>query len=268
MNARIRAEGMQKSQVLETAIMISDIHGPRLAGSSGFMSAANWARGQLVAWGIDNAHLEPWGKRGKGWELERFSVEMLAPYYLRISAIPKAWSPGTRGTVTGTPVHRHDPRRLGFRSIPRKAARPHRDEWTYRASAQSLRRTRAAIDRRRARLNLSHNGSGRAANYWEDAEGFVEGLARRKRIDDFFRDEGAAALLEGSGNPNAILSSSHVHMPPTSPAPYPPLSLRASTMTLCFASSIVSARALELSMTSRFTQTIHRLQRSRRDPGN
>src|SRR5215213_11033938 len=76
MNARIRAEGMQRSQVLETAIMLSDIHGPRLAGSSGFMNAANWARGQLVAWGIDNAYLEPWGKRGKGWELERFSVEM------------------------------------------------------------------------------------------------------------------------------------------------------------------------------------------------
>src|SRR5688500_580122 len=91
MNARIRDEGMKRSRGLETAIMISDSHGPRLAGSSGYMTAANWARGQLAQWGISNARLESWGKRGKGWELERFSVEMLAPYYLRINAIPKAW---------------------------------------------------------------------------------------------------------------------------------------------------------------------------------
>jgi len=64
MNARIRDEGMQRSRVLETAIMISDIHGPRLAGSSGYMTAANWARGLLAEWGISSARLEPWGKRG------------------------------------------------------------------------------------------------------------------------------------------------------------------------------------------------------------
>src|SRR4051812_32965596 len=85
---RIRAEAMERSQVMATARALSDVYGPRLAGSRGYRAAATWARDKLRSWGLEKAALEPWGKRGKGWELERFSVEMAAPRYLRINAVP------------------------------------------------------------------------------------------------------------------------------------------------------------------------------------
>jgi hypothetical protein len=256
MNARIRAEGMQRSQVLETAIMLSDIHGPRLAGSSGFMNAANWARGQLVAWGIDNAHLEPWGKRGKGWELERFSVEMTAPYYLRINAIPKAWSPGTAGTVAGTPILvtiRGDSDFVKYRGklrgriVMNGPIAPPRN----RFEVPAKRLTDAELD------SLSRiTDPGEPRTYWEDAEGFLQGLGRRKRIDDFFRDEGATALLEGSRNANAILSSSHVSYA-TDRTGAVPAFVVAREHYDAIARLVERQRPvrLELSMTSRFTQT-------------
>ncbi|HVF40709.1 MAG TPA: M28 family peptidase [Gemmatimonadaceae bacterium] len=209
-NARIRAEATRNSKVLETAIMISDIHGPRLAGSSGYAKAAAWARSQLADWGLSNAALEPWGRRGKGWELERFSVEMIAPYYLRMNAIPKAWSPGTNGVVSGTPLLvsiRGDSDFVRYRgklrgrivmngaiSLPRGRFDP-----------PATRLTQRTLD---SLANITDPGEPRT--YWEDADPFLEALARRRRIDEFFRQEGVTALLEPSRNPRAVLATSHV----------------------------------------------------------
>jgi hypothetical protein len=42
--ARIKAEGFQKSRVMETLVYMSDIYGPRLSGSPDFREAADWAK--------------------------------------------------------------------------------------------------------------------------------------------------------------------------------------------------------------------------------
>jgi hypothetical protein len=41
---RIKAEGFQKSRVMETLVYMSDIYGPRLSGSPDFREAADWAK--------------------------------------------------------------------------------------------------------------------------------------------------------------------------------------------------------------------------------
>jgi len=203
---------MQNSKVLETAIMISDVHGPRLAGSSGYMKAAEWARGQLAGWGLSNARLEPWGKRGKGWELDRFSVEMTAPHYLRVTAVPKSWSPGTNGVVSGSPVLvviRADSDFVRYRGKLRGRIVMHggivAPSPAGRLGPMGSRFTTGELD------SLSQlTVPGDPATYWEDADGFTEALARRNRIADFFRDEGATAVLQPSANPLTILATSHV----------------------------------------------------------
>ncbi len=43
--------------------------------------------------------LEPWGKFGKGWEVEKNYAAVTVPYYHAIIAIPKAWTPGTNGLI-------------------------------------------------------------------------------------------------------------------------------------------------------------------------
>lgn len=98
---KIRDEGLNHSKVMETAFYLTDVAGPRLAGSPGLKRAQNWAVNQLKSWGLENAKLEPWGKFGKGWEVQKNYAAITVPYYHAIIAIPKAWTSGTNGPIKG-----------------------------------------------------------------------------------------------------------------------------------------------------------------------
>jgi hypothetical protein len=97
---RIRDEGFRRSQVMETAAQLTDVHGPRLTGSPQYKKAADWARQQLEAWGLADAHLESW-PFGRGWSFERCSAHVVAPTSFPLVALPKAWTAGTSGPVRG-----------------------------------------------------------------------------------------------------------------------------------------------------------------------
>ena len=97
---RIRDEGFRRSQVMETAAQLTDVHGPRLTGSPQYKKAADWARQQLETWGLANAHLESW-PFGRGWSFERCSAHVVSPTAFPLVALPKAWTAGTDGPVRG-----------------------------------------------------------------------------------------------------------------------------------------------------------------------
>ncbi|MFD0794589.1 M28 family metallopeptidase [Mucilaginibacter litoreus] len=97
--SKIREEGLNHSKVMETAFYLTDVSGPRLANSPGLKKAQAWAVNQLKSWGLANAKLEPWGKFGKGWEVQKNYAAITVPYYHAIIAIPKAWTPGTNGPI-------------------------------------------------------------------------------------------------------------------------------------------------------------------------
>jgi carboxypeptidase Q len=105
MTARIREEGMNHSQVMDIAFHLTDISGPRLAGSPGLKRAQDWAVQTLKTWGMVNAKREDWGKFGKGWEVQKNYAAMTVPYYHAIIAIPKAWTPGTNGPIKAEVVY-------------------------------------------------------------------------------------------------------------------------------------------------------------------
>lgn len=94
---KIREEGLQHSKVMEHAFYLTDVSGPRLQGSPGWMRAATWTKNKFNEWGLENPQLEPWGEFGKGWELEKSYIAMTAPYYKPLIAIPKAWCEGSNG---------------------------------------------------------------------------------------------------------------------------------------------------------------------------
>ena len=54
---RIKDEGMNRSQVMQTLSYLSDVIGPRLTASPGMKRANEWTRDQLTKWGLQNAHL-------------------------------------------------------------------------------------------------------------------------------------------------------------------------------------------------------------------
>ena len=105
MTAKIREEGMNHSQVMDIAFHLTDIPGPRLAGSPGLKRAQDWAVNTLKTWGMVNAKREDWGKFGKGWEVQKNYTAMTVPYYHAIIAIPRAWTPGTNGPIKADVVY-------------------------------------------------------------------------------------------------------------------------------------------------------------------
>ncbi len=101
--ARIKDEGVNRSQVMQTLSYLSDVIGPRLTASPNMKRANEWTRDKLTGWGLQNAHLEAWGPFGRGWTLKRFAAEVVAPQSIPLIAYPKAWSPGAN--VTGDVVY-------------------------------------------------------------------------------------------------------------------------------------------------------------------
>src|SRR6478672_2311784 len=96
---RIKDEGLNRSQVMQTLSYLSDVIGPRLTASPGMKRSNDWTRDQLMKWGLQNAHLEAWGPFGRGWTLKRFSAQVSEPLNIPLIAYPKAWSPATSLTA-------------------------------------------------------------------------------------------------------------------------------------------------------------------------
>jgi carboxypeptidase Q len=93
---RIKDEGMNRSQVMQTLSYLSDVIGPRLTASPNAKRANEWTRNKLTSWGLQNGHLEAWGPFGRGWTLKRFSAQITEPQDIPLIAYPKAWSPGIK----------------------------------------------------------------------------------------------------------------------------------------------------------------------------
>ena len=103
MVAKIRDEGLNRSQVMDHMVWLTDVYGPRLTGSPTFQQAGAWAVKTLSGWGLANPHLEPW-KFGKGWSLVHFDAAMTEPQVQPIIGLPKAWTPGTKGPISAEVV--------------------------------------------------------------------------------------------------------------------------------------------------------------------
>jgi carboxypeptidase Q len=96
---RIRAEAKERSQIMKTMHMFTDVYGPRLTGSPNHKAAAEWAVKQMTAWGLENAHLEPWDFKHPGWLNERLTAHLISPVKDPLVCEVLAWTPSTKGTV-------------------------------------------------------------------------------------------------------------------------------------------------------------------------
>src|SRR5438105_3170180 len=101
---RIKDEGMNRSQVMQTLSYLSDVIGPRLTASPNMKHACEWTRDTMTKWGLQNAHIEAW-PFGRGWSLKRFSAQVTDPQDFPLIAYPKAWSPGTNGPLSAEVVY-------------------------------------------------------------------------------------------------------------------------------------------------------------------
>ncbi len=72
--ARIKEAALQHSKVMELTSYLTDVYGPRLAGTPEYFSAAQWAAEQLKSWGIKNVTLDPIDSVQLGWRMDAISI--------------------------------------------------------------------------------------------------------------------------------------------------------------------------------------------------
>lgn len=102
--AKIRDEGFNRSQVMDSAFWLSDRYGPRLNGSPEHDEAGDWVIDRLQGWGIANVRKERFIS-GRGWSLANFHATMLEPRVMPMIGMPKAWTRGTSGTIRADVVY-------------------------------------------------------------------------------------------------------------------------------------------------------------------
>ena len=96
----IRAEEERETQIPYVVHTLADGYGSRLTGSPAAADAARWAVEQLRAWGLSDAHLEPWVFGHPGWRNVGADGQLLLPTEQPLSFGVTAWTPGTNGPVT------------------------------------------------------------------------------------------------------------------------------------------------------------------------
>ncbi len=109
--AALRTMGLdqENSQVMSTASYMMDVLGPRLSGSPGIRKSGEWVVDKMKEWGLTGARLEPWpvdptGTNNgfpRGWANTKFYLAATSPNTFPITGISLAWTPGTRGLVSG-----------------------------------------------------------------------------------------------------------------------------------------------------------------------
>ena len=103
--SKIKDEGFNHSQAMALMSYLTDVCGSRLTWSPEYKAAADWTVSKLTEWKLQNVHLETWAPSGKGWSLRHFSAHMLEPKSIPLIGYPKAWAPGTDGTVKAKAVY-------------------------------------------------------------------------------------------------------------------------------------------------------------------
>lgn len=104
-NDQIRKEGMDKSQIMKTLQVLTDVYGPRLTGSPSHEASAKWAAQQMKDWGFDKTELEPWDFGREGWANERAYGMITAPVKDNLVFEVLAWTPSTNGTISEEAVN-------------------------------------------------------------------------------------------------------------------------------------------------------------------
>ncbi len=104
MAAKIREEGLQRSQVMDIVGYMTDVLGGRLTLSEDMKRAQAWAKDKMEKLGLANVVIEPFMDYGAAWDNEYFSLQMLEPDYQPMVGFPLAYTSGTLGKVIAPAV--------------------------------------------------------------------------------------------------------------------------------------------------------------------
>lgn len=201
---RIKNESFEKSKVMEHMFYLTDVYGPRLTGSDNYKKAADWAVETLKGWGLKDAHLEKWGPFGRSWQNQKFVAALTTPSYQPLIGFPLAWTASTEGVVSGEPVLAVIEKEADFDQFKgklkgkivltqvEKNVEPIDKPQMLRYTDQELADLANAPDPARSAM-----GAGPVrANAGGPRQSYRELQAFRKKVAEFYRNEGVALLVQ------------------------------------------------------------------------
>ena len=201
---KIKAEGLEQSQVMDTLWYLTDVYGPRLTNSPNIRAAAAWATKRMTEWGLTNARQEVWGQFGRGWVNEKFTANVVTPQPFPLIAYPRGWTPGTKGTVTGDAILAVVDRESDFSKWQGKlkgkivlAARPTTVNAQLSATGRRL-TDQDLVDLQSQPVNVARGRGGPPANPPPNPNFALQRM-------QFYANEGATAVLEPGNDHGAIV---------------------------------------------------------------
>jgi carboxypeptidase Q len=233
---KIKAEGFQRSQVMEITSWLTDVYGPRLTNAPGYRKAGDWAVSEMKKWGLTNVKLEPFAF-GRGWTNDKFYVMATTPGgSFPLIGMSTAWTPGTSGLVSGEVIHAVIETDEDFakfkgqlkgtfvltaamREVPALFTPP-----AERYTEEQLK----ALERETDATPRGGRGGGRAGTPGRQggpgggrgAQGFTQ------RRTQFFKDEGVIAVISpGRGDGGTVFFGGGGSREPDAPAGIPTLSI-------------------------------------------
>ena len=207
MIAKIKDEGLNRSQVMDHISWLSDVYGPRLTGGPGIMQASDWAMKKFGEWGLANAHRETFAF-GKGWSLVRFSAHLVEPQVEPLIGFPGSWSSSTTGPVIADVVRVQIESDADFEKYrgtlkgkivltqPARDVRMLEGPFVLRMTDKDFEEA-ATVPAARGRAAGAANPDegGRGAQGGRGGRGRGGAPSLQQRLQQFYKDEGVVALF-------------------------------------------------------------------------
>jgi carboxypeptidase Q len=217
--AKIRDEGLKRSQVMDHIGWLSDAYGPRLTGGPGIMQASEWAIKKFGEWGLANAHRETW-PFGQGWSLVRFSAHLVEPQIEPLIGVVGSWTPSTNGTIIADVVRVSIESEADFEKLhgtlrgkivltqPARAVRLLEGPIVLRMTEKDFAEAATVPPARGRGATTDANETGAAGGGRGGRGGRGTAVDLQQKIQQFYKDEGVAALFNRGGNADTAAGGS------------------------------------------------------------
>ncbi len=198
-DAEILSEIHDHSEAMQNLEYLSDTIGPRLTGSPQLKQANEWTAEVMRKYGLVKVHLEPW-TIAHSWTRGSAKARILAPADHPLTVASAGWSPGTQGTVRCPVVYFDAKTKADFEKYRGKLK-----------GAVVIYQEPASLSPPKLEdLNEEYVRPMQApppVKGQPSAPSPIAGLIEMARArNDFFKQEGVAAVLRDSNKPHGLLN--------------------------------------------------------------
>src|SRR5882724_5415521 len=202
-DAKILAEIHDHSEAAQNLEYISDNIGPRLTGSLQLKAANDWTAEQFRKYGLANVHLESW-KIAHTWTRGTAKARIVAPAEHPLTIASAGWAPGTNGPVRGPIVFFDAQTKEDFEKFRGKLKGAIVITQKPESLSPPQKETPFADVARPMQAPLPRKGDPIPASP------FANFAAAARERNEFFKQEGVAAILRDSNKPHALLNMTGV----------------------------------------------------------